>query len=235
MEKLDNPMWDLILPTLVFESRWYFDSGFKVPMVPTRADGSRFPLGAYKDPALQAEYEEAHRNVMETWGKRHDHVRQFAWTITAPHTIEFVSRNSGHHVVDPMAGSGYWAYLLRQAGHRVTAADVSPGNNIWAEKCWTVMDTRDARATAYQAGPNATMLLAWPLYSAPIGLQTIRAFRGNRLIYIGEGEGGCCGDDAMFAELERSWREVDCHKPAQWEGIHDYVTVYKRVRRFGRK
>lgn len=231
MTELHNPMWDVMLPHLVYDNG-FFECGFKVPIIPLKDDGTHYGRGEWDSD----EYKKQLIENAAIHGQRWDRVKEFAWTITAPHTVDFVSEHSTRHIHDPLAGTGYWAYLLRQKGHKVTAADIAPGNNHWASKLWCDdIQTRDARASSYQAGPNATLLLAWPPYESPIGYQAVRAFRGDRIIYIGEGCGGCCGNYAMFDELERSWREVDWHKPPQWEGIRDYVTVYKRVRRFGRK
>lgn len=72
------------------------------------------------------------------------------------------------------------------------------------------------------------MLLSWPPYSASAGNDIIRAYGGRRIIYIGEGEFGCCGDDKMWTTLGNFWEEVATHRPIQWFGLHDYITVYER-------
>jgi hypothetical protein len=158
---------------------------------------------------------------------------RYAWTITAPETVAFVVTHAGPKVVDPLAGSGYWAYLLGQAGVDVIVSDLNPPDvaaNHWhqagvAHVHVAGMDAVDA-VTAY--GSGRTLLLAWPPYDAPIGADVLNAFPGDRVIYIGEGEGGCCGDDDLFELLGCGWVEVANHRPVQWLGIHDYVTVYDR-------
>ena len=77
--------------------------------------------------------------------------------------------------------------------------------------------------------PDRTLLLAWPPYDDPIGEKALTAYAGTRVIYIGEMDGGCCGDDAMFQRLATEWREVAEIRPVQWAGLHDWVTVYDRV------
>lgn len=54
------------------------------------------------------------------------------------------------------------------------------------------------------------------------------AYEDGSSCYIGEGPGGCCGDDRLFELLDQQWAKVAEHRPVQWFGIHDYVTVYDR-------
>jgi hypothetical protein len=58
--------------------------------------------------------------------------------------------------------------------------------------------------------------------------KALKAYTGNKLVYIGENGGGCTADDAFFALLEEKWEEIDEHQPVQWSGIHDWITVYER-------
>ncbi len=58
--------------------------------------------------------------------------------------------------------------------------------------------------------------------------EALRQFPGDRLIYIGETEGDCCAGDAFFGRLARGWQVVTEHRPVQWWGIHDWITVYQR-------
>lgn len=173
--------------------------------------------------------------VHEQLGRRKELTARYAWTITAPETVAFVAKHIGKAAVDPMAGSGYWAFLLRQVGVDVVASDLHPPGsvaNMWHKSGVMhapvkAMDAVDA-VKIYEAGMDRVLLLAWPPYEHPIGAQVVEAFPGDRIVYLGEDRGGCCGDDAMFDVFDRDWRVVAEHRPVQWWGIHDYVTVYDR-------
>jgi hypothetical protein len=134
--------------------------------------------------------------------------------------------------VDPLAGSGYWAYLMAQCGVDVIAADAAPPTFNQDHNRWhyhgqhITVHKANAFDTVCEAHPQRSLLLSWPPYDAPIGVEVLRAFRGDRVVYIGEGEGGCCGDDVMFELLAAEWVEVTDHRPVQWYGIHDWITVY---------
>ena len=51
---------------------------------------------------------------------------------------------------------------------------------------------------------------------------------GDRLVYVGEGDGGCNASDAFFIELARAWTLTTEVEIPQWYGIHDYLQVYER-------
>jgi hypothetical protein len=164
---------------------------------------------------------------------RHDLVTRYAWTITSPDTVTFVAQHAGPRVVDPMAGTGWWAHLLTHAGVDVHAADLhAPGSaaNHWHRNphTWTTVQAADGPDTVRSYGTGRTLLLAWPPHDDPAGADIIAAYPGNRVVYIGEGPGGCCGNDRMFDLLNNGWAVVAEHRPVQWYGIHDYVTVYDR-------
>lgn len=160
---------------------------------------------------------------------RCDHVKQYSWTITDPATVAFVVEHAGPRLIDPMAGTGWWAYLLGQSGMDVVASDVAPCANQWCDTTLYVPVAEVDGAEAVANHADRTLLLSWPPYDSPDGAAIVRAYPGDRVIYIGEGDGGCTGDDDLHELLRTEWREVAGHVPVQWFGMHDRVTVYDRA------
>lgn len=165
--------------------------------------------------------------------RRDEFVAQYAWTITTPRSVAFMAEHSRGRLIDPLAGTGYWAYLLDQAGVDVVAYDLHPPDGSQhnhyhkgQESHAPVMKGRAVETVTVHA--DRTLLLSWPPYDDSIGARTLRAYKGDRVIYIGEGSGGCCGTDALFDQLDDGWSEVASHAPVQWFGLHDYITVYDR-------
>lgn len=74
------------------------------------------------------------------------------------------------------------------------------------------------------------LFMCWPPYDTDMGYDTIKAFQGDMIIYIGEGSGGCTGNDAMWELLEAEWTEYADYWDnfVQWSGLHDYIQVYVR-------
>lgn len=170
---------------------------------------------------------------MNEWVDRTDLVGQYAWTITSPEAVAFVAEHIGQSAIDPLAGSGYWAFLLAQHGIDVAASDIAPPDvtkNGYHKAGVTHVTV--AQADAVDAvtvlGEGRTLLLAWPPYSEPIGAQVLAAHQGERFVFIGEGEWGCCGGEDMWDVIRDGWHSVAEHRPVQWWGMHDYITVYER-------
>jgi hypothetical protein len=213
---VQNPYWDLVADR-VADGDWY--------------TGPRQVNDYDRDGSGNLDIEALRRRA-EAGEDRRSLTSRFAWTITAPDTLAFVAEHAGGMVLDPMAGTGYWAWLLTQCGVHVLAFDAKPpaaGENTYhrdGHAYFSVQLGEAAYATRVY-GFGRTLLLSWPPMDEA-GHLALAAYRGNRLIYIGEGEGGCCGDDDLFALIERDWVEVAEHRPVQWHGLHDYITVYDR-------
>jgi hypothetical protein len=160
-------------------------------------------------------------------------VRKYCWTIPDPDTVAFVARHALGGLVDPMAGTGYWAYLLAQLGVDVVSYDLNPGTSLvtngWhGEDLYAQVCARDG-AEAVALHPDRTLFLSWPPFAQDVGTRILRAYQshqGKRVISIAEDEGQT-GDDELRLALQTDWTEVDSRQPVQWWGIRDRVSVYE--------
>lgn len=164
-------------------------------------------------------------------------VRCWSWSIPDPDSLDFVVRYARGRIIDPMAGTGYWSYLLTQLGVDCVSYDLEPPqgadakNNFYhgaGEQFVTVLPG-DAADVVTVAGEDRTLFLSWPPYDSPVGYHTLKAYPGDRVIFIGEGEGGCTADDGFFHLLEKEWAPVDWHRPVQYYGLHDLIMVFDRI------
>jgi hypothetical protein len=176
------------------------------------------------------------RSVAESMARipnRQRLVRKYCWSIPDPETVAFVAGHGRDGLVDPMAGTGYWAYLLTQLGVDVVSYDLNPGaelaTNGWhGDDLYAEVHAKDA-AEAVRLHPDRTLLLSWPPHGQDGGARTLAAYGGERVIYLGDARGGATGDDEMHDVLETRWREIDSHTPVQWWGQHDRVAVFERA------
>jgi hypothetical protein len=213
---IDNPQWEAL------GRRW------------------RTQARAWREPTVLVPHPPGHARAGEndyvsSYQLRETLVKRFCWSVTAPATVDFVAEHAGEQLLDPLAGTGYWAYLLRQCGVGVVAADlyggVSGKANPWhgTVRPWADVERGDALDTLAAMGgaPGHTLLLAWPPYNEPVAALALAAYTGTRVIYIGE-EWGCTADEEFHRRLESQWRLVAAHVPVCWDGIHDRVLVYER-------
>lgn len=161
---------------------------------------------------------------------RNDFVHKYAWTITDPDSVNFIRNVAYYGLVDPLAGTGYWAYVLAQIDVDVVCYDLHTiDTNHWHKGMEPWVDVEQLDSTlAVVKHPDRVLLLAWPPYGEDVGLNTIAAYQGDKIVYIGEGESGCTGNAAMHQLLDEEWRKLLTHRPVQWWGLHDLITVYER-------
>lgn len=171
-------------------------------------------------------------------------VRKYAWSIPDPLTLAVVVEHAAPRVLEIGAGTGYWAWQLSQLGVDVLAYDSAPpdqctDNYYHSPHSADTQFTNELRQVFYPVSkggppiaaehPSRTLLLCWPPYSDDMAAKCLSYYAGKRLIYIGEGDGGCTGDDLFHQMLEKDWQEVETHTPVQWEYIHDRVYIYDRL------
>lgn len=180
-------------------------------------------------------------------GGFHDVKRRFSWAVPTVKALDVIAARSPRGVVEIGAGGGYWAMLLRQRGVDVAAYDPHPPSeqNGFATHRWDEVLLGDH--TAVIGHPDRTLLLCWPAYDAGWTGDAVDLYDGDTVIYVGEGSGGCTGDDRMHALLGETpycshWQEpCTCEWPAakfkevdsvsipQWGGLHDSLFVYERA------
>jgi hypothetical protein len=149
----------------------------------------------------------------------------FSWAVPNQEAIDYLVSQSP--IIEMGAGTGYWSKLISDLGGEVIAFDESPYDNDWCKNQWyeiTKINSIDILANY----PNHTLFLCWPPYDTPFAYNCLKAYRGNKLIFVGEGCGGCTGDDNFFYLLEEEWKEQHSIYIPQWFGMRDYLVSYKR-------
>lgn len=199
------------------------------------SDGSFVPKGALEIGGLSGIRKGEIGDYVASFEFRRLSVRRYAFTVTDPASVDFVAEHSKGQLVDPIAGTGYWCYLLMQVGVDCLASDLAPPRKGARENqfhpdtaSFITMRTLNAVDAVTEGGADRTLLLSWPPYATPLAHEVLNAYRGDRLIFIGEGDGGCTGDEDFFALLEKEWNLQKTHLPVQFWGIHDYIFVYDR-------
>jgi len=160
---------------------------------------------------------------------RSDFVKRYAWAIPNEEALATIARYAP--IVEIGAGTGYWAALLRSRGVEVRAYDRAPYNNRWAKNRWTgVLPCRSARKIARKWGKRGhTLFLCWPPYQGRLSSDALEAYTGQYLIYVGEGDGGCTGDERFHELLDQHWTLIESVEIPQWWSIHDRLFVYTRT------
>ena len=161
-------------------------------------------------------------------------IRHLGFAVPTREAIEAIIKHvGGRQLVEVGAGAGLWACLLHDAGVDVVAYDnwAWHGNGrrrVSVGKFFPVERGTQRKALSRE-GHREVLMLIWPPYSEGLAHNAVRNFRGDRFIYIGEGDGGCTGCDRFHALLERDWELTEEVAIPQWWGIHDSVYLYERA------
>lgn len=184
--------------------------------------------------------------LVEGFKMREILTRKYAWAIPNQAALDVLRKYAP--IIEIGAGTGYWAFLLRQMQVDIVAYDIRipdgsilpddasrehieafPGNAYHlGHTPWT--DVLPGGPEMAGQHPNRTLFLCWPPYQDPMASDCLKQFKGNTVIYVGEGGWGCTGDDEFHDLLEENFVEIEEDFVAipRWEGVNDRFCVYRR-------
>ncbi len=159
-------------------------------------------------------------------------VTKYAWAVPCPVAIDICLRHSP--LLEVGAGTGYWASLIAHAGGDIRATD-DPNKRYKhfgarPVEYYKITKISELQMIELVKLGRRTVLMCWPNYATPFAFNIARAIQPNkRLIYIGESDGGCTGDDKFHHLLHAEFEQESELRLPQWPGIHDYLYVYRRI------
>ena len=161
---------------------------------------------------------------------RHELVRKYAFAIPTDEAVEKIA--SYGKLIEVGAGTGYWAKLISEAGGDILAFDIAPPDKEHNEYQFkeTFFDVQSGEVGKIAKYKDRILFLCWPPYDTRFGASCLDHYKGDLFIYVGEGYHGCCGDSEFWRLLEKDWEEDydEMIRLPQWDGIHDYLTFYRR-------
>jgi len=166
-----------------------------------------------------------------TYSSRAQCVDRYSWAIPDKGAIDIICSHT-HCLVEVGAGRGYWAHLIAKQGVDVVAYDKDPptiAENLWHR------GSKTEYFPVLQGGPeklvgekHRALFLCWPPYNSSLAIDCLKAYEGNTLIFVGEGKGGCTGNDAFFELRDQLFECTKSYWIPQWPGLYDYLYVGKR-------
>ena len=192
-------------------------------------------LKTIKNPYLEAYEATVPKKRLEKWDIMEDvKVHEARRRLTKKYSFAIPNRRAIDAIVElsPVvelgAGTGYWASLVQQRGGRIDAYDKFTEGNEYKFESRYYPVTQGAEDVLESYGSEHSLLLCWPCYNTIFAFNALRRFGGNTLIYVGEGYGGCCGDDLFHETLDNCWDLADQVEIPQWPFIHDSFYIYRR-------
>lgn len=143
----------------------------------------------------------------------------YAWAIPSHEAIQALREMSP--LIEIGAGTGYWTWLLRQAGENVIALDKNPE----APPHWTLVERGNEESV--QAHGDRTLFLCWPSYQEPMAVKALSNYTGSHVVYVGEWKGRTADDE--FHRLLTDSFDLEREIPIPtWPGYSDRLFFFKR-------
>lgn len=164
------------------------------------------------------------RKTRKNYIFRFDLCKKYSFAIPDEKALEIISRYSP--IVEMGAGTGYWAYLLNEKGVDIICYDINPFNNDQANNKW--FEIKKGTPKDLKKHPDRNLFLCW-LDIFPEDEKCLKYFKGEYVIYIGEGPGGCCASDKFFKTLKKIFNKVLIYyEIPRWHGIYDFLQISRR-------
>lgn len=192
-----------------------------------------FPISSFSN---QLSYLDEFKNMGFLFSVRNIYVKEFGYVAL---TDKFVSNLSsilvGHKVLEVGAGTGFLAHLLSEKGTDIFAIDKKISNNDYQLNHHYYEVFEDDAITHLQSAKNFydSVLMSWPPYESSMAFEVLQSMHsGQQLIYIGEGIGGCTGDDDFFdlldkkATFNKEKTSIVARDFLSFPSIHDNPVVY---------
>ena len=134
-------------------------------------------------------------------------------------------------IVEMFAGSGYWAWVLKNKGCNIELYDNHSfsikQNEYYPALCpnpyyWIKPKTATPDILKENRFHNYTLFLCWPP-DENIGKEAaecLKFYTGNKLIYIGQKENGKTGGKIFFNKLKKEWSPNKIIKLPSWSNFY---------------
>lgn len=161
----------------------------------------------------------------------------FSWAIPTRGAIDEIVKFVGtEKVLEIGAGRGLWAKLLKSQGVDITATDVGDKGKYYKftdeeYRNYTDVEIMDAERAVKKYKPDILMLV-WPPMTPMSGtaLETFLRSGGKKVVFVGEDESGCTGDEKFFEILNKHYEQtVPEANIKRWDGLWDCLFLYEKA------
>jgi len=167
------------------------------------------------------------------YSRRSGFISQYGWSVPSEKGIEKLKEFVGNEkVIEVGAGYGLWAKLMQDADIQIVPTDMplerEDRSQVPKDHAYTDIERLNNLDAMQKYIDFGVLMMVWPPYNDPMAYETLKKFKGNKLIFVGEGARGCTGCDKFFDLLGKNWKEVETVFLPQWHGIHDGLQLYVR-------
>ena len=172
---------------------------------------------------------EAAPDIIERYDSREKFRTGVSWHVPTQSLIDLLKAHSP--LVSVGSGFAYTESIAKEQGADIIPTDLKPNSsNGWCRDGKFFCDVEEIEAVdAVKKYKDRNIFMAWPPYDTSMAYDVALAMTpGTHLIYVGEGWGGCNGDDQFFEYLRDQFEEIDDLEIPRWFGLNDYCSVYQK-------
>jgi len=136
-----------------------------------------------------------------------------------------------------MAGTGFWAKCLNEAGIQTIPYDLhtTRKHNTYGHSArhMTIKRGNALKTVNDMQRRNlpGNVMISWPPYKETTAGAVVELLPiGARIVYIGEGGGGMTGDLYLHQFLRKNCQELAVVDLPNFTGKHDYLTIYQKIK-----
>lgn len=159
---------------------------------------------------------------LQQWaGERNRLVKEYAWAVPNDDVLSYLAEFD--ELLEVGAGGGYWAKLIEEWGGSVRATDKNPPEDPHTDVEW--MRITGPRNPELE---NEAVLMVWPPFNERMS-EYVAKSNPSDILYVGEPEGGCTGNDPFFEILDDKYALLKEIEIPSFKGVHDDFYHYGRV------
>lgn len=175
--------------------------------------------------------------VMSAFALRERYIEVVGFVLYSTEVLDELGRLLKNRIaIEVGAGTGFLSKQLKKRHIQIKPVD---NGSRYVQNKFTVPHycrIHSGQADHYvKKNRHDAVLMSWPDYNTEFAYKIATAMReGAMLIYQGEGEGGCTGDDKFFDYLQSHFEFCDAESyrlnehHVQFDGLHDRWGVYQK-------
>ena len=156
--------------------------------------------------------------------RRRTFIARYAWAVPNKEAIAGIEAFvAGRKTLEVGAGAGLWARLLSALGVDILATDGAPpaiGRHFGVEEV-------EAEAAVRAHDECTVLLLCWPPFRNDCAYRALRAFKGDRVVSVGDAR--FIGDGQYHDLFAREWQLAERVLIPAWPALHDYAYFFRRA------
>ena len=179
---------------------------------------------------VQKEMNSISINCDKIYEQRQNFVKEFGWGIPSVEGFNLCFKTvQDKKCLEIGAGSGFLAAVIKNNSSPSAYYATSTRDNWFTfNRNYTDVEELNHNQALVKYPDAQVLILNWPTYGQLWAYETLCKFKGDTVIFSGEGNCGSTAEGCFFLELESNWDKQEYIPNIQWPMRDDGIYVYSR-------